>query len=426
MTGLYVHNTGVRNNSKNGGCYSDEFIENHERKSFPAILNENGYATFYAGKYLNQYYSAEIPKGYDYFYGLHGNSKYYNYSLNANGIIESFGDDPEDYYTNVIRKQAKEFLSKQTKEKPFLAIVSTPSCHAPFTPEEKYRDTLKNFSAPRSKNFNEGAKQGEKHWLMTMKPNILSDATIEKIDEFYHRRLETLLTVDDLVEDLVQQLEYQDLLDDTFIIFTSDNGYHLGNWAMPWDKRLPYETDIKVPLIIRGPNINAKETVTSPVLLIDLAPTILSLANVSFNASNYDGKSFDNIINSLNVSDEFEERQILIEHFGEGNENSHNPECPWRKSQRLYGCTIESECKAEDSWNNTYACIRHFSQSINFLMCKFKDREEYYEAYDLTRDVYQLENIAYDILPSVQARYQIIIEDLMECKGESCKFVKPI
>lgn len=416
----------MRNNSKDGGCYSEEFVKNHESKTFPAILHENGYETFYAGKYLNQYYSVDIPKGYDTFYGLHGNSKYYNYSLNANGIIEHHGDASEDYYPNVIRKQVKEFIAKQNKDKPFLAIVSTPSCHAPFTPEAKYKDTLKNLTVPRSKNFNQGTKPNEKHWLMTMKPNKLSNATIEKIDEFYHNRLETLLTVDDMVEELVQQLDDKDFLDDTYIIFTSDNGYHLGNWAMPWDKRLPYETDIKVLLIIRGPNISPKEINSSPILLIDLAPTILSLANISYNEHDYDGKSFDYIINSLNSSNDFEERQMLIEHFGEGNAESFNPECPWKKSQRLYGCSLESECKAEDSWNNTYACVRHFSQSTNFLMCKFEDREDYYEAYDLSTDIYQLENVAYDILPSIQARYQVVIDNLKECKGESCKIIRPI
>lgn len=413
----------MRNNSRNGGCYSEEFIEKYESKTFPAILNENGYITFYAGKYLNQYYSQAIPKGYDFFYGLHGNSKYFNYTLNANGNIEHHGNEEKDYYTNIIRKQTKDFISKQNKEKPFMAIVSTPNCHAPFTPEEKYKDTLKNFTVPRSKNFNQGTKTG-KHWLMTMNPQKLSEATIARIDEYYHRRLETLLTVDDLVEDLVLQLEEQDLLDDTFIIFTSDNGYHLGNWAMPWDKRLPYETDIKVPLIIRGPNINAKEIINSPVLLIDLFPTILNWANISYNISDYDGKSFDHIVNSLNNTNDIEERQILIEHNGEF--ETFNPECPWRKSQRLFGCTIESECKAQDSWNNTYSCVRHFSNSINFLMCKFEDREEYFEAYDLTTDIYQLENIAYDILPSIHARYQIIIENLKGCKGETCRVIKPI
>lgn len=425
MTGNYAHNTKAYNNTKDGGCYSDEFIEKHEPKTFPSILNANGYTTFYSGKYLNQYFTKEVPVGYDEFYGLHGNSKYYNYSLTANGRIETHGDDPvEDYYPNVIRKQAKEFISKQTKDKRFMAMISTPSCHEPFTPEDKYKDTLANLTVPRSKNFNVGAKAFEKHWMMTMKPHKLSDTTIDLVDEIYHRRLETLLTVDDMVSDIVEQLETQGLLDDTYIIFTSDNGFHLGNWAMPYDKRLPYETDTKVPLIIRGPNIPSKKVINFPVLLIDLAPTILKWANVSFNTSDFDGTAFSELIEAETF--DVIERQMLIEHYGEGNLETWNSDCPWRKSQKLYGCQIESECKAQDSWNNTYSCVRHIASDINFIFCKFEGREEYYEAYDLMNDAYQLDNIAYDILPSIQARYQVIIENLKECKGDDCRVIKHV
>ncbi len=448
LTGNFAHNNQVTNNSREGGCYSQHFIENHEPKSFPAILHANGYSTFYAGKYLNEYYSKNIPIGYDYFYGLNGNSRYYNYSLNANGVIEKHGDDPEDYYTNVIRKQARNFLKNQTSQKPFLAIISTPSCHDPFTPEEHYKNILKNLTVPRSKNFNVGAKPGEKHWLMTMKPTTLANSTIERIDEIYHQRLETLLTVDDLVEDLIQQLKEKNLLENTFVIFTSDNGFHLGekkyfkkfmenfskiisqflaNWAQPWDKRLPYETDIKIPLIIRGPNIPANKIINHPTLLIDLAPTILSLAKINYDESNFDGKSISDVLTK--GFDIEVERQMLIEHFGDGNEETYSPECPWRKSQRLFGCSLRSECKAQDSWNNTYSCVRHIKLSnppIDFLFCKFYDRELFIEAYDLLTDVHQLHNIAYEMLPSVNARYQIIVDDLKQCKGNTCRIIKSV
>jgi N-acetylglucosamine-6-sulfatase len=151
-----------------------------------------------------------------------------------------------------------------------------------------------------------------------------------------------------MVEEVVRQLSEQSMLDETFIIFTSDNGFHLGNWAMPWDKRLPYETDIKVPLIIRGPQIPMKQIVKSPVVLIDLAPTILNWAQVEHDTSDFDGQSFDQLINEKYFKADFvNERQILIEHFGEGNIETFNPECPWRKSQRLSECLVESECKCQ-------------------------------------------------------------------------------
>lgn len=126
-----------------------------------------------------------------------------------------------------------------------------------------------------------GSKPFKKHWLMTMEPETLPKSVIETIDMFYHMRLETLMSVDDLVEEVVLQLNKQKLIDDTFIVFTSDNGYHLGQWAMPFDKRLPYETDIKVPMIVRGPNVPVETFINSPVMLIDLAPTILNWAKVS-------------------------------------------------------------------------------------------------------------------------------------------------
>jgi N-acetylglucosamine-6-sulfatase len=189
LTGCYAHNTATFNNSRDGGCYSEQWIEQFESKTFPAILKDSGYQTFYAGKYLNQYDSKHVPRGYDEFYGLHGNSKYFNYTLNENGNIVKYGDGQDDYYTNVIKRQILNFLSKQTKDKPFIAIASTPSCHAPFTPEDKYKNSLSNLTAPRTRNFNVGANGLDKHWLMTMKPKKLSQATVEKIDEFYRMRL---------------------------------------------------------------------------------------------------------------------------------------------------------------------------------------------------------------------------------------------
>lgn len=66
------------------------------------------------------------------------------------------------------------------------------------------------------------------------------------------------------------------------------------------------------------------------------------------------------------------------------------------------------------------------SKDTNFLYCSFYDREEFNEAYNLSEDEFQLSNIAYDILPSVQARYQVIVDNLTTCEGEECKIVKPV
>lgn len=421
LTGRYAHNTQTFNNSKAGGCYSNEWVEKHEPTSFPARLKQAGYETFFAGKYLNEYYSEQVPVGFDSFFGLHGNSKYYNYTLNENGKLVKYGEAADEYLTTVVKVKGLEFIKQQSSAKPFFAMFSVPSAHAPFTPEEKFKDFYKNATIPRTKNFNVGAKPFKKHWLMTMEPETLSEKVIDTIDNFYHRRLETLLSVDDLVEEIVQQLSNQKILDETYIVFTSDNGYHLGQFAMPFDKRLPYETDIRVPLIVRGPNVPANVTLASPVLLIDLAPTILNWAKAPTNDEDFDGQSFDSF---LIQEEKGVARQMLIEYWGEGNSDTYSSECHYRKSQRLSGCTLQAECKCQDSWNNTYSCVREITEGSNFIFCMFRDREEFQEAYDLESDEQQLENIGFDILPSMQAHYQIMIENLQNCAGTSCRVLR--
>lgn len=424
LTGLYAHNTKTFNNSKTGGCYSGQWVESHEKATFPALLQEAGFGTFYAGKYLNQYESKDVPVGYDDFNGLHGNSRYYNYTLNENGETVAYGDAPEDYLTNVIKAKALQFIQRQSTSKPWFAMLSVPAAHAPFTPEDKYQDFYQNETIPRGLNFNVGAKPFKKHWLMTMEPEELPDEVIETIDGFYHSRLETLLSVDDMVEDIVLQLGQQKMLENTFIVFTSDNGYHLGQWAMPFDKRLPYDTDIRVPLVVRGPNVPMDAVVNSPVMLVDLAPTILNLAKVPIDIEQFDGQPFDHFLTS-SYKGGIEERKMLIEYWGEGGAETYNPDCPYRKSQRLSGCSLEASCKCQDSWNNTYACVRHLGPEDNFIFCTFKDLESYQEAYDLETDCHQLHNIGFDILPSVQAQYQVMIENLKECRGATCR-TKPM
>jgi N-acetylglucosamine-6-sulfatase len=331
--------------------------------------------------------------------------------LNENGKLVEYSDSPDDYLPNIVKSRALDFIQKQSTGKPFFAMLSLPSCHAPFTPEEKYKNHFSNLSAPRTRNFNVGAEPFKKHWLMTMElpdgTRELPDDVIKTVDEFYRKRLQTLQTVDDIVEEIVLQLNKQKMIDETYIIFTSDHGYHLGQWAMPFDKRLPYETDIRVPLIIRGPNIGIKTVVASPIMLIDLAPTIFNWAKIPIDYDDFDGKPFDQLLTSY--EDKIEERQMLVEYWGEGNVETWNNECSYNKHQRLSQCNKEMGCKCQDSWNNTYSCVRHMAEHINFMFCMFQDREHYQEAYDLDSDFYQLDNVGFEILPSQQAQYQIMV-----------------
>jgi N-acetylglucosamine-6-sulfatase len=216
----------------------------------------------------------------------------------------------------------------------FFALLSVPSPHDPFTPEEKYSNRFPNLTALKTESFNRGPGSNEKHWLMTMPPSELDAGVLGDLDKIYRKRWQTLLSVDDLVEDVVITLSNLGVLNDTYIIFTSDNGYHIGQHAQPFDKRQPYETDINIPLLIRGPGIKPKTAVEQPVALIDLLPTILNWAEVSFDLEEYDGAPLNDLFND-SVRNESYERHILVEYWGEFNDDWVR-ECPWSRREKLF------------------------------------------------------------------------------------------
>uniref|UniRef100_A0A182MMR3 J domain-containing protein n=1 Tax=Anopheles culicifacies TaxID=139723 RepID=A0A182MMR3_9DIPT len=142
-------------------------------------------------------------------------------------------------------------------------------------------------------------------------------------------------------------------------------------FSQAYDKRQPYETDIRVPLFVRGPAISPKTVQDSAVALIDIVPTILRLANVE-PPSAIDGRPLPLNGGRKDVI----ERQILVEYWGEGNLETHNPQCPWSAQDRLQLCTVDAACHCQDAWNNTFNCVRHLAQDLNFIYCEFQDDQE--------------------------------------------------
>lgn len=113
-----------------------------------------------------------------------------------------------------------------------------------------------------------------------MQPPALPEHDLDTLRRYHIQRWQTLLAVDELVATAINALNDMGKLTETYVLLTSDNGFHLGQFAQGADKRQPYETDIRVPLVVRGPQIPRKSLSTAPVILIDLAPTILELAGI--------------------------------------------------------------------------------------------------------------------------------------------------
>ncbi|CAH0402718.1 unnamed protein product [Chilo suppressalis] len=411
LTGLYVHNHMIRNNSLSGGCYGTDW-RHKEHRVFANALKNAGYDTFYAGKYLNQYGVKGaggpdiVPPGWSEWHGLVGNSVYYDYVMSNNGVPTHLTDR---YLTDVIRDLSISYIENQTESRPFLMVLAPPAPHQPFTPAPRHRGFYKNTTVVKHPNFNVAAE--DKHWLIKMPPTPLPDTLLPELDRVFRSRWESLLAVDEMVADVVGALEDVSQLDNTYLIYTSDNGYHIGQFAQVYDKRQPYESDIKVPLMIRGPGLGKNITDPQPVLNIDLAPTILKLAGVE--ATQMDGRPID-----LEVKTEIKERYMLVEYYGEGRDGSVDPKCPWKyDSDNLAQCYPEYECKCQDSRNNTFACVRHIAKRLNMKYCVFDDQKNFAELYDLSEDPYEMNNAIEEEFQAIIVWYNNYLSKMLKCKG---------
>ncbi|XP_008399108.1 N-acetylglucosamine-6-sulfatase isoform X1 [Poecilia reticulata] len=423
LTGKYPHNHHVINNTLEGNCSSSAWQKSQEPQTFPALLKSfGGYQTFFAGKYLNQYGHSDagglehVPPGWSYWVALEKNSKYYNYALSVNGKTQKHGADySRDYLTDVLANRSLDFLQYKSSYQPFFMMVSTPAPHSPWTAAPQYKDRFNNTKAPRDPNFNVHGK--DKHWLIRQAKTPMSNSSVKFLDDAFRKRWRTLLSVDDLVEKIVKKLEVRGELENTYIFFTSDNGYHTGQFSLPLDKRQLYEFDIRVPLMVRGPNIKPNQTSQMPVANVDLGPTILDIAGYNVSKTQMDGMSFLPIMQQGKMNSSSWRTDILVEYEGEGR-NVSDPACP------LLGPGVSEcfpDCVCEDSYNNTYACVRTVAPSANLQYCEFDDNEVFVEVYNMTADPYQLKNIAKTIEQEVLEKMNHRLMMLQSCSGQTCR-----
>ncbi|XP_061423362.1 N-acetylglucosamine-6-sulfatase [Lethenteron reissneri] len=419
LTGKYPHNHGVTNNSLQGNCSGATWQKREEPHALPMRLRTAGYQTFFAGKYLNQYGSAEVggpsyvPPGWDDWLGLVKNSKYYNYTVSNNGKEEFHGQNyTMDYLTDLITNRSLEFLEDRWRVSPFFMMISPPAPHEPWDVAPQYANSFPDTRAPRTKSFNVHGKN--KHWLIRQARTPMANTSIAYLDKIFRKRWQTLLSVDDLVEKVVKKLEETGDLKNTYILFTSDNGYHAGQFSLPVEKSQLYEFDIRVPLLLRGPGVAANQKCSKLVANVDIAPTLLELAGLDVSKTDIDGMSLLPLLNETSKAPW--RTDVLVEYQGQGAHS--DPHCP-NLGPGVFHCF--PDCVCEDSINNTYACVRTLSNSANLQYCEFADTEEFVEVYNVTSDPDQLTNIAKSVDPSVLVRMNQRLIMLQSCHGPSCR-----
>jgi len=357
LTGMYAHNHGVRENEIP-----------LEKKTFFDFLHEDGYYTGLVGKYLNSWKGETRPE-FDYWVSFkYGETRYTNPLLNVNG---EWSRHQGEYITYLLGDYAIDFLDKAAgKRKPFVLLLSVNAPHQPNTPA--IEDNNLQIALPDwPPSFNEEDVSDKPAW-MQFKDEPLNESLIQSIEKYRRDQILTLVSLDRTLEKVMTALESTGELDNTVVIFLSDNGVHWGEHRL-YSKNTFYEESVRVPFAIRYPPLITEPYTENKVIAnIDIAPTLLELAGIPI-PEDIDGLS---LVGLLNGQAEWREGVLL-----EG----------W--PPRAYYSAIHTDryVLAETPWDD-------------FL--PDPDTPQY-ELYDLEIDPYQLDNLAGN------PEYDKVIEHLM-------------
>jgi len=317
LRGQYAHNTEIFTNAVPGGGFQKAHNLGLEESTFATWLHDAGYRTVLIGKYLNGY-PGNLGKEYiapgweEWYSGERRQYEQFDYDLNENGQIVSYGTDPEDYEQDVFRAKAVDFIQRVAKhKKPFFMWMTTYSPHQPAIFAPRHADAFPDVKAPRPPTFNQEDVSHQPSWVQN-RP-LLTNAQIASLDALYRKRLQSMLAVEDTVEAIIKTLHKTGQLHNTYIFFSSDNGFHLGQHRLPAGKNTEFEEDLHVPMIVRGPGVPRGRVLEHLALNIDFAPTFAELAGVPV-PDFVDGRSLVPLIRRHVPPVESWRQAFLIEH----------------------------------------------------------------------------------------------------------------
>ncbi|KAJ5808977.1 hypothetical protein N7474_010246 [Penicillium riverlandense] len=428
-SGKLAHNTNVTDVSPPYGGYP-KFVERGFNDNFlPVWLQQAGYDTYYTGKLFN----AHTVENYDspHVNGFNGSDFLldpYTYAY-LNATFQRNHDPPVSYEgqhtTDVITEKALGFLNDALEgDRPWFVALAPISPHSNVDPArlnddvtfsapiplERHRHLFEDVQVPRTEHFNPDEPSGVS-WIQDLPKQ--NETIVEYNDHFYRSRLRALQGVDELVEAAVTRLEESGQLDNTYIIYTSDNGFHIGQHRLPPGKTCGFEEDIRVPFFIRGPGVPQGVVQNAVTTHIDLAPTFFQLAGIPAR-DDFDGTPIP--INSSSKTTRHE--HVTVEYWGKG------------VAEGAFGYIGPNGSNMIG--NHTYKALRLIGEGYNLYYSVWCNNE--HELYDLSTDPYQLHNLypsnsrANSMEPRILGRrlseainrLDALLLVLKSCKGISC------
>jgi arylsulfatase A-like enzyme len=317
LTGKYSH--------VNGFIVNETTRFDGSQPTFPKMLQKAGYETAVIGKW----HLGSEPTGFDHWQVLIGQGSYYDPKFKtAEGVVNHQG-----YVTDITTDLAVDWLKGRAREKPFMLMYQHKAPHANWQPGPQYRDWREDETIPepatlfddyqgRSDAARDNDMRIDPHLvlqyrnspLLKIPANLTGAARTKWLYQFYIKHyLRCVKSVDDGVGRVVDALQQLGQLDNTVIIYTSDQGFFLGEHGW-YDKRFMYEPSLRIPLLVRYPKSIAAGSVTDRIALnLDFAETLLDFAGVEI-PSDMQGRSLRPILEGQTPADW---RRSMYYHFYE-------------------------------------------------------------------------------------------------------------
>ncbi|KAG8666705.1 hypothetical protein FPOAC2_11823 [Fusarium poae] len=440
LTGKAPHNTNVTDLTPPYGGYPKFIREGHNDNYLPIWVQAQGYNTYYAGKLFNSHavnnYNDPFVKGWNQSDFLLDPYVY----MYLNATFQRNHDPPVshegEYVTDVLARKTQGFLDQALEEDaPFFLTIAPNAPHSNvdasfakinFTdtprnwtfkmttpiPAPRHAHLFKDVVVPRTENFNPDS-QIVPSWIRDQPK--LTQENIDWNDDFYRNRLRALQAVDELIDDVFKKLEDAGVLDHTYVVYTTDNGFHISQHRLQPGKECGYEEDINIPLIIRGPGVPAGSVSDVITTHADLAPTFLSVIGAPQRAD------FDGVVIPLTAEEQSEavgkrHEHVTVEFWGMAGSEGKFP-------------YHDKEGESFFLTNNTYKSIRIVGKTYNLYYSVWCHGE--HELYDLQSDPGQLRNLLDTEAPqpvqllgypleSVVARLDALLLVGKTCKGLVC------
>jgi N-acetylglucosamine-6-sulfatase len=399
FTGDYPHDTGVYTNIGSQGGITAFYRHRNEYRSFDVYLQRAGYVTAFMGKYLNGYLQGPrrspvantyVPPGWDTWDAAGYGYDEFNYDLNENGHLHHYGHAGRDYLTSVLAQLGTHFVRRASASgRPFFLELATFTPHQPYVPAPRDRNRFAHITAPEPAAFNR-LPLNPPQWLAG-RPSLTA-SEIRYINGVYRRRVQDVQSIDRLINRIREALRASGQLQNTYLVFSSDNGLHTGEYRLLPGKLTAFDTDIHVPLVIDGPGVRAAVSTRAMTENIDLAPTFEQIAGTS---APCDGHSLTALLHGGQPAGW--RNAVLVEHRGPDLDRARDPDAQNYK----------------DGNPISYEAMR----TPHFLYVEYRDGER--EFYDLRRDPDELDNTADSLTPMQLATLHSQLGRLRRCHGRS-------